>query len=227
MSNLSRGIRNHNPGNIRLSNPPTPWQGVNKACSDKSFVCFQSPVWGVRALMRTLIAYQDKHDLRSIEAIINRWAPSAENDTESYIKSVEKHTRFSRKKILDMHDFKDNLAVVKAIILHENGSQPYDDAIFSQAGALAGLVRDNKVVLVKDEEKESKKQTLAAKTIFAAGFAGTVDHLSQFASMTATIRSIVQNISFTVFLLTVIILIFLHYKTIKEFIDAKLAKRGD
>jgi hypothetical protein len=118
----SRGIRNNNPGNIRRSNDP--WQGLAQQQTDKDFLVFQNPVYGIRALARTLIVYQDKHGLRSVRQIINRWAPAAENNTEAYVQAVAKVTGFDPDRQLDMHSFTDLKPVVAGIIRHENGQQP-------------------------------------------------------------------------------------------------------
>jgi hypothetical protein len=133
----SRGIRNNNPGNIRRSNDP--WQGLAQQQTDKDFLVFQNPVYGIRALARTLIAYQDKHGLRSIRQIISRWAPATENNTEAYVQAVAKNTGFNPDQKLDMHSFADLKPVVVAIIQHENGQQPYTDAQLTKALVLAGV----------------------------------------------------------------------------------------
>jgi seryl-tRNA synthetase len=55
-----RGIRNNNPGNIRRNGDP--WQGLAERQGDVEFFTFKTiPIYGIRALARTLIAYQDKH----------------------------------------------------------------------------------------------------------------------------------------------------------------------
>ena len=69
----TRGIRNHNPGNLRRS--ADPWQGLAPEQTDKDFFQFTSAKWGIRALARTLIAYQDKVGLKNIKQMIGRWAP--------------------------------------------------------------------------------------------------------------------------------------------------------
>ena len=53
-----RGIRNNNPGNIRRNGDP--WQGLAKEQNDREFFTFKSAVYGIRALARLLITYQDK-----------------------------------------------------------------------------------------------------------------------------------------------------------------------
>ncbi len=133
----SRGIRNNNPGNIRRSNDP--WQGLAQQQTDKDFFVFQNTIYGIRALARTLIVYQDKYALCTIRRIINRWAPAAENNTEAYVQAVVKDTGFSPDQQLDMHNFADLKPVVAGIIRHENGQQPYTDTQLTKALVLAGV----------------------------------------------------------------------------------------
>lgn len=52
---VPRGLRNNNPGNIRLSKDK--WQGLRERQEDKEFFQFVSIEWGYRALMRTLQNY--------------------------------------------------------------------------------------------------------------------------------------------------------------------------
>ena len=66
-----RGIRNNNPGNIRKSKDP--WQGLAERQTDAAFFTFKSGPYGIRALARILIAYQDKQKLRTIDGILHRW----------------------------------------------------------------------------------------------------------------------------------------------------------
>lgn len=132
-----RGIRNNNPGNIRKSKDP--WQGLAERQTDAAFFVFKSPVYGIRALARVLIAYQDKKKLRTIRDIIGRWAPQTENDTNAYIISVADATGFSQDQILDMHRFDHLKPLVEAIIHHENGQQPYTDTEITKALVLAGV----------------------------------------------------------------------------------------
>ena len=132
-----RGIRNNNPGNIRRNGDP--WQGLAKEQYDREFFTFQSSVYGIRAMARLLITYQDKYGLCTIEGIITRWAPAIENNTASYIQAVARNTGFSALQTLDMHRFEHLKPVVEAIIQHENGQQPYSDTEITKALVLAGV----------------------------------------------------------------------------------------
>jgi|TARA_B100001094_G_scaffold190765_1_gene184708 hypothetical protein len=82
---LPRNIRNNNPGNIKLSGDK--WQGSSG--DDGKFVKFDSPEMGARAMARILNNYQKKHGLKTIKDIVNRWAPSGDNnDPNAYANYV-------------------------------------------------------------------------------------------------------------------------------------------
>lgn len=85
MAKLSRGLRNNNPGNIRLS--PTIYQGEVKS-TDTAFKQFQSMAYGYRAIFVLLYTYQKKHHLNTIADMISRYAPATENHTTAYINAV-------------------------------------------------------------------------------------------------------------------------------------------
>ena len=90
-----RGIRNNNPGNIRLSK--IQWLGQTRLPQqDPDFVEFTAPLFGLRALMKTLLAYYLRYDLDTVQSLINRYAPPHENDTESYARAVAKALRVGR-----------------------------------------------------------------------------------------------------------------------------------
>ena len=122
---IPRGIRNNNPGNIR-SNHFNAW--VGQCGTDTEGMCvFKSPVEGLNALARLLRVYHDYHADDTIRMIITRFAPSNENDTKSYIEDVSKRMKKSADVIVNFPS--DLPALMQAIIYHENGQCPYDDAI--------------------------------------------------------------------------------------------------
>lgn len=132
-----RGIRNNNPGNIRRNGDP--WQGLAERQGDVEFFTFKSSIYGIRALARTLIAYQDKHGLRNIRQILNRWAPPVENNTNAYVRAVVAQTGFDSDQQLDIHRFDHLKPLLTAIIQHENGQQPYSDTQLTKGLVLAGV----------------------------------------------------------------------------------------
>ncbi len=139
-----RGIRNNNPGNIRSSKMP--WQGQKPALeqSDPDFVEFTAPLYGLRALMKTLLTYYLKYNLDTVQSLINRYAPPHENATDSYIYEVAKALGVKRTDTIDVSSKQTLVTLAQAIILRENGppskGKPpgwYDPALYDQAAVLA------------------------------------------------------------------------------------------
>jgi hypothetical protein len=127
-NNVARGIRNNNPGNIRHSNAH--WQGMSVDQPDSSFITFNSPESGIRAMAVILLNYQRKHNLNNVQSIINRWAPPSENNTRAYVNAVAHRCGVRPDQTIDLNNSMILGALVSAVILHENGSNPYDvDAI--------------------------------------------------------------------------------------------------
>lgn len=141
---VPRGIRNNNPGDIEADGDP--WQGLAKPHemtpeqqAETRFCVFTTPIYGIRAMARTLITYQDKYGIRSVEAVVARWAPAEDrNDVDAYIRSLVSKTGFKRGEVLDMHKFEHLAPMVEGIIWHENGVQPYSRAQITKALVLAG-----------------------------------------------------------------------------------------
>ena len=90
---IPRGIRNHNPLNIRRTGKDQ-WKGLSKVQNDRSFCQFESLKWGWRAAFHLLTrTYYHKYRLYTIRGIISRWAPPQDhNNTEAYIRNVSKLT---------------------------------------------------------------------------------------------------------------------------------------
>ena len=128
-----RGIRNNNPGNIRLSNDK--WQGLRAEQTDSAFFQFVDPVYGIRAMARIIDNYK-KRGINTLAQIISTWAPSIENNTQSYINHVANKTGWPTVYIPEKSKG-DYLPLIKAIILHENGEQPYSDALINEGIGLS------------------------------------------------------------------------------------------
>ena len=58
---LPRGIRNKNPGNIKLG---TDWDGLAAEQSDPTFCTFSEAVMGIRCLLYTSPSPRDAHESR-------------------------------------------------------------------------------------------------------------------------------------------------------------------
>lgn len=127
----TRGIRNNNPGNIDY-NKANDWQGqlgLEQGVTKPRFARFDSPENGIRALAKTLLTYQRKHKLRTVRDIINRWAPSVENNTAAYVRSVEKQICSEPMADVDLSSPVKLTGFVVAIIKHENAGYEYPAAV--------------------------------------------------------------------------------------------------
>jgi hypothetical protein len=124
---MTRGIRNHNPGNIRKTS--IKWDG-EVGGGDATFETFCSPEYGIRALAKLLINYNKLHGLNTIRGLINRWAPPSENDTDEYVRFVEKKTGYPADQVLDMGSPAMLVFLCRAIIHFENGGDPYSSEVF-------------------------------------------------------------------------------------------------
>lgn len=130
-----RGERNNNPGNIRHGQP---WRGLARVQQDANFCTFENSFWGIRALCRTLISYQERHNKKTVEEILFRWAPPVENDTWAYVAMVAEELGVDPREPLDIVNNVDRLVnLAKAIIHHENGRCIYNDAEIHEAAAAA------------------------------------------------------------------------------------------
>lgn len=126
---MTLGERNNNPLNIRKV-PGVRWRG--SLASDPSpqgegsFVRFESLEWGIRAAMKILRTYRDKHAATSIREIVSRWAPPAENNTDAYIATVCRLTGFGGNERLGEKQWP---ALIKAMAIVESGLTLSDETI--------------------------------------------------------------------------------------------------
>lgn len=140
---VPRGARNKNPGNIRHS--AAKWQGMAPTQTDAEFVQFTDDAFGIRALARVLLTYQNTHGLRSVRAIIGRYAPPNENDTGGYVRFVcSELTRAFGREVrpddpIEVDELATALPLVRAIIRKETGLI-YTDAKIIEGLRLAGIV---------------------------------------------------------------------------------------
>ncbi|PXV60133.1 hypothetical protein CLV62_13153 [Dysgonomonas alginatilytica] len=115
---MSRGLRNCNPGNIRINGDK--FQGEIIPSKDKSFKQFTSMAYGYRAMFAVLDTYRKK-GLNTIEKVIRSWAPPSENNTQNYIDSVVKWSGVSKDSILTEHSGANYIKIVAAMSRMENG----------------------------------------------------------------------------------------------------------
>lgn len=116
---MSRGLRNNNPGNIRLSK--TQWQGERIPSTDGSFKQFVSMAWGYRAMIKLLQNYKTLYGCGTLRAMIARWAPPSENDTDAYLRTVCRETGIDADAEINVQDRWVMCKIAAAMSLVENG----------------------------------------------------------------------------------------------------------
>jgi hypothetical protein len=163
----SRGYRNRNPGNIE-HNPANKWLGLADPPSDDRFCRFVSHAHGIRALALLLMAYQDRHDLRTVRAIINRFAPKTENPTGSYVAAVARGMGVGPDALIDVHDPQVMHDLVAGIIRFELGGQPYSENELWAGLEMAGFRRPAPAGIAEAVATDTGKGTLAAAVAGAA-----------------------------------------------------------
>lgn len=129
--NAPIGIRQNNPGNLRT--------GPNG-----SFGTYSTAAEGLQALGRQLNLYATGRSraaggrqLQSVQDIISTYAPPSENNTAAYIADVAKAMGVSPTARLDLGDTDTMALLMRSIVKHENGQNPYSN---SQYRAAAGQV---------------------------------------------------------------------------------------
>ncbi len=121
MTKMSRGLRNLNPGNIRLGS--FLYKGERARSSDSAFRQFEAIEWGYRAMFVLLHTYAVKHRCRSLRDFITRYAPPVENNTEAYLRRVAAATHLQPEEPISTTDGATMTAVVAAMSEVENGAE--------------------------------------------------------------------------------------------------------
>jgi hypothetical protein len=117
---LTRGERNRNPGNIERND--WAWQGLAVDRSlDEEFCVFTDVLYGVRALAKVLLAYQRVHGLKTVRAIIRRWAAPRQPYSDLSASVCASRVGCGPDAELDLEHAAVLVALVRAIIQHENG----------------------------------------------------------------------------------------------------------
>lgn len=122
LSNVARGIRNNNPGNIKISG--TAWQGkiAPSSNTDGVFEQFQSMSDGIRALGKNLVTYFNVHGLNTVRGIIGRWSPPSENVTGAYTNYVANAVGVKPDDAINVKDPHTLSLLTEAIMKYENGT---------------------------------------------------------------------------------------------------------
>ena len=117
---LPRGLRNNNPGNIRINNDL--FQGEVRPSKDKSFKQFETMAYGYRAMFKILSNYYRKYSLTTIRKIIGRWAPENENNTSAYVSLVSSYAGIGPDDLISF-DREQMIRIVAGMSKVENGRE--------------------------------------------------------------------------------------------------------
>ena len=146
---LPRGIRNHNPLNIRRSKDL--WNGMAEVQTDRAFVQFKSLEYGWRAAFYLLTrTYYHKYRLYTIRGIISRWAPPQDhNDTEAYIRNVSRLTGIDPDEPLGIPSDRPArwMMLGVAMAIQENGTESIDWFAMLRGWELARSEKNDKTVI--------------------------------------------------------------------------------
>ncbi len=124
-----RGIRNHNPGN--LIDLGTKWDGLalpaertGAQLQESKFCVFRAPWWGIRAMAKVLQRYYSHHGLKTVAAMLARYAPAHENPTSNYVEAVAQAmgVKPTTQLLLNYYNLE---SMMRAMIEFENGNCPY------------------------------------------------------------------------------------------------------
>ncbi len=171
---IPRGIRNNNPGNIEYVENNR-WLGLDNPPSDGRYCRFVDPKLAIRALVLLLLNYQRRYRLKTVAAIIGRYAPRQDgNATKSYIKYVCDQIGVEPKTPVSVRDFRTAQYLVKAIIFFENGMNPYPDKMIVEGIALAGIatIEENAAAEVKPRIQSTEQIAVATTAAGTGGLAG-------------------------------------------------------
>lgn len=148
--NYPRGLRNNNPGNIRVGN--SAWNGKIPLINNtdyhgsvtnvvKAFEQFTELRYGLRALMKIIYNYYHRHGLTTVTDIITRYAPHFENNTMSYINIVSNMVGLAPYELFELTKEK-LILIAKAIVYVENGND-FDDYVtdkdYADAYSILGI----------------------------------------------------------------------------------------
>ena len=145
----TRGYLNNNPGNMDRGDQP--WRGeirdLDKCQNDVQrgelthgrFCVFESPVLGIRAMAKNLLAYRDRLGCKTIRDYINRWAPPNENNTAAYIANVAGRVGVSPDQPVDITNPEVMASIIDGIIRVECAGMPYTGNEIAEGMQLAGI----------------------------------------------------------------------------------------
>lgn len=177
------GVRLNNPGNLEWGSP---WEGLvpreksryyrSGTSQQQRFCEFKDAASGIRAIARTLITYFDKRKARdgsaidTVAEVVERWAPSFENNTSAYANHVAKLMSVDPDQILDIKSYDVMYGLVTGIIAHENAGYAYPAEVVEEGLRRAGVVKK----ITQKNNVPLTKETVAAGVAGAGSAAGII-----------------------------------------------------
>ena len=98
------------------------------------FEQFISIEYGYRAALYLLRKYITRDGLTTLSQIINKWAPSNENNTSGYINRVANLTGWSKNKTINPNSQSEMCELAYAMAIVENGNTPLPNRTQIQSG---------------------------------------------------------------------------------------------
>ncbi len=127
----TREERINNPFGLKRNG--IPWHGLAPVQTDPTLCQFDSVNSGLVAGFKNLHNQWVLHRLNTVNAIIDKYAPPVENDTQAYKSDVCDRLGVGPDDPLNMDDNDVLCKFGKDIIIHENGRCLYDDALLTGA----------------------------------------------------------------------------------------------
>ena len=117
---LPRGLRNHNPLNIKIGND---WKGEVDNNTDGVFEQFTEDKFGYRAAFIILRKYIKKYGRNTIRKIVDSWSPDGRLLQDAYMKAVSQYAGISVDTPISFEDKTIMVAIVRGMAKVENGEE--------------------------------------------------------------------------------------------------------
>ena len=130
---LPLGVRGNNPLNIEY-NACNDWDGQLSNHGER-FARFKNPAYGFRAAAKVLRSYS-RQGFCTLSDMINRFAPSHENDTDLYTANVSQWSGIAQNQVVDVNNDAELASVIHAMSRMEVG-QYYDIQMVQKGVAMA------------------------------------------------------------------------------------------
>lgn len=137
------GLLNNNPGNVEFRNQEGAKLYQPNPNKKGRFAIFPTQEEGLYQIGRQLQLYDSRGD-NTIRKMINKYAPSTENNTAGYIDGIVKQSGYDADKQVDMTDVKLVSALIRGIVRAEVGTAPYTDKQYEEAALRSIAFRGNK-----------------------------------------------------------------------------------